>query len=75
MRKRKDCNTPFRKYWRDASEVGLVPGTAIQVEAYSYFDENLTLLVGEKEKVVVIGPAISSRIFVETNPPQNLNKE
>jgi DtxR family Mn-dependent transcriptional regulator len=57
------------------SEVGLVPGTAIQVEAYSYFDENLTLLVGEKEKVVVIGPAISSRIFVETNPPQNLNKE
>jgi DtxR family transcriptional regulator, Mn-dependent transcriptional regulator len=44
---------------------GLMPGRTVKVEVYSPFDENLTLLVEDQEKSVVIGPAISSHIFVD----------
>jgi DtxR family transcriptional regulator, Mn-dependent transcriptional regulator len=44
---------------------GLMPGRTVKVEAYSPYDENLTLLVEDQGKNMVIGPAISSHIFVD----------
>jgi len=56
-------------------ELQLLPGTRIEVVDYSPFDQNLTLLVKGQEKPIVIGTAISSRIFVEINPKQKQTKE
>lgn len=56
-------------------QVQLTPGAKITVENYSPLDQNLTLLVEGKKKSIVIGPAISSRIFVETNSSKSQTKE
>ena len=42
---------------------GLVPGSKLEVRAFSPFDGNLTLFIGEKE--MVVGPAITRHIFVQ----------
>lgn len=43
--------------------LGLIPGSLIEVKEYSPFDHNLTIKVGRK--AVVLGLAITSKIFVE----------
>jgi DtxR family Mn-dependent transcriptional regulator len=43
--------------------VGLVPGAHVEVLAYSPYDQNLRLRVKENE--LVLGPAVTGRIFVE----------
>jgi DtxR family Mn-dependent transcriptional regulator len=45
-------------------KLGLIPGTIVTAKAYSAFDENLTLQVENRKDAVVIGPAVSSHIFV-----------
>jgi DtxR family Mn-dependent transcriptional regulator len=52
--------------------LGLTPGTPVVVEAYSPFDGNLTLRAEGRDQPVVIGPAISSRIFIDANESQIL---
>lgn len=42
---------------------GLVPGSKLEVRAFSPFDGNLTIFIGEKE--MVVGPAITRYIFVQ----------
>lgn len=49
-------------FLRHLQKLGLVPGASLEVTDYSEFDGNLTLDVGGR--TIVIGPAISSRIFV-----------
>ena len=56
-------------------DLGLVPGIVVEVKAYSAFDQNLTLKVRGRAAPVVIGPAISSRIFIDTNDPQIQSEE
>jgi DtxR family transcriptional regulator, Mn-dependent transcriptional regulator len=50
---------------RHLESLGLVPGAEVESEAYSSFDQNLSLRVGKSRAAIVIGMAISSRIFVE----------
>jgi DtxR family transcriptional regulator, Mn-dependent transcriptional regulator len=45
--------------------IGLVPGTEVEVVAYSPFDQNTSLRVGTSGTAIVIGVAISNRVFVE----------
>jgi DtxR family Mn-dependent transcriptional regulator len=51
---------------RHLENLGLIPGTEVQVLDYSEFDQNLTVAVG-KENVssCVIGFAITSKIFIQ----------
>jgi DtxR family transcriptional regulator, Mn-dependent transcriptional regulator len=48
---------------RHLDELGLVPGTEIEVKEYSPFDHNLTVRVGRK--MTVLGLNITSKIFIE----------
>jgi DtxR family transcriptional regulator, Mn-dependent transcriptional regulator len=45
--------------------LGLVPGAEVEIVAYSPFDQNTSLRVGTSGTAIVIGAAISSRVFVE----------
>lgn len=49
-------------FLRHLESIGLVPGADVAVQEYSEFDGNLTLQIGGH--ATVIGPAISSKIFV-----------
>jgi DtxR family transcriptional regulator, Mn-dependent transcriptional regulator len=49
---------------RHLENLGLVPGAKIKSVAYSPFDQNLELQIGEQGSKV-IGVAISSKIFIE----------
>lgn len=53
------------RFLRHINELGLLPGTPLEVTGYSEFDHNLTLQVGKK--TLVLGLSITSQIFVETN--------
>jgi DtxR family Mn-dependent transcriptional regulator len=46
--------------------LGLIPGTTLEILAYSTFDEILTLRVEGQENPIIIGPGISMHLFVET---------
>ena len=48
---------------RHLDELGLIPGTQIEIKDYSPFDHNLTVKVGRK--TTVLGLNITSKIFVE----------
>jgi DtxR family Mn-dependent transcriptional regulator len=48
---------------RYLNELGLVPGTQLEVKEYSQFDHNLTIRVGRKS--FVLGLSITSKVFVE----------
>jgi len=50
---------------RHVKELGLVPGTEIKTVAYSPFDQNISLQIGRSEESIILGDAITSRIFVE----------
>jgi len=49
---------------RHLDELGLTPGAQLEVIAYSFFDNNLTVTVSG-HPAVVLGLAITSKIFVE----------
>ena len=51
------------KFLRYLQTQGLVPGSQLDVRAFSPFDGNLTVIVDEKE--MVVGPAITRHIFVK----------
>jgi DtxR family Mn-dependent transcriptional regulator len=44
---------------------GLTPGVEVTVEAYSRFDDNLTLRIEDSTERVVLGPKITRQVFVE----------
>jgi len=50
-------------FLRHLEGLGLVPGTHIEIKAYSPFDHNLTITVDNK--TVVLGLSITNKIFVE----------
>jgi len=50
-------------FLRYLDEAGLVPGVQLQVLAYAPFDQNLQLRVNKNE--LVLGPAVTSRMYVE----------
>jgi len=52
-----------RELLRHLDNLGLVPGVKIEVQEYSQFDHNLTVMVGKKSSV--LGLNITSKIFVE----------
>jgi len=47
------------------AEVGIVPGAQLEVEGYSPFDKNITLKVEDRDEIIVLGPGITNRIYVE----------
>jgi len=47
------------------SEIGIVPGVAIDITNFSEFDGNLHLYLNGEQKNVVLGPKITDQIFVE----------
>jgi DtxR family Mn-dependent transcriptional regulator len=51
-------------FLRYLEKVGLVPGARLDVLAYSPYDQNLRLSVNGAE--LVLGPAVTGRIFVES---------
>jgi DtxR family Mn-dependent transcriptional regulator len=51
-------------FLRHVQKLGVMPGARISIRAYSEFDGNLTLDVAGS--AIVVGPAISSRIFVSS---------
>jgi DtxR family Mn-dependent transcriptional regulator len=55
-------------------EYQLMPGADISVQDYSPLDQTMTLLVEGQKKNIVIGPAISCKIFVEESFSSNQNK-
>jgi DtxR family Mn-dependent transcriptional regulator len=50
---------------RYLSELGLIPGVYLTVLAYSPFDDNLKIQIEGQPTAVVLGPAITERVFVE----------
>jgi len=50
---------------RYLAEKGLVPGSKLEIRAYSPFDGNLTLITNSQE--MVVGSAVTRHIFVEEN--------
>ena len=50
-------------FLRYLETVGLMPGVRLEVLEYSPFDQNLRLYVNGNE--LVLGPAVTGRIFVE----------
>lgn len=50
------------------ADKGVVPGTCLEVVGYSPFDENLKIKVAENDELIVFGPSITTKIFVEILP-------
>lgn len=50
-------------FLRHLEGLGLVPGTHIEIKAYSPFDHNLTITI--ENKSVVLGLSITNKIYVE----------
>ena len=51
-------------FLRHLEELGLVPGAKLEITSFSSFDNNLTVAVNG-HPAAVLGPAITSKIFVE----------
>jgi DtxR family transcriptional regulator, Mn-dependent transcriptional regulator len=51
------------KLLRYLEELGIVPGVEVDIKEYSPFDHNLTLKIGRRS--TVLGPNITSRIYVQ----------
>jgi len=58
----RDTNPEMLRY---LSEMGLTPGARITVIEISPFDENLRLQIGGKEETIVLGPNVTSQVYVE----------
>lgn len=52
---------------RYLSDLGLTPGAKVTVLDFSPFDNNLRLRVEDQDKAVVLGPSVTSQVFVEIN--------
>ncbi|MGE5251170.1 MAG: metal-dependent transcriptional regulator [Bacteroidota bacterium] len=52
-------------FLRHLTSIGLVPGAEVSAQAYSEFDGNLTLRVGDR--TLVVGSAITDRVFITSN--------
>jgi DtxR family Mn-dependent transcriptional regulator len=52
------------EFLRYVESLGLIPQAKITVRDYSQYDQNLRIQIGRK--IVVIGKAITSQIFIET---------
>jgi DtxR family transcriptional regulator, Mn-dependent transcriptional regulator len=52
---------------RHLCKIGVVPEVKITVKNYSEFDGNLTLQVQGQKSNVVLGPAVTSQVFVENS--------
>jgi DtxR family Mn-dependent transcriptional regulator len=50
---------------RYLSQIGLVPDTRLRVTGYSAFDGNLTLQLDGQAENMVLGPTVTSQVFVE----------
>jgi len=50
---------------RHLGNLGVIPGTLIEVAAYSPFDQNLTLKLIDNDEPIVLGPRITNEIYVE----------
>ena len=49
---------------RYLSDLGLIPGAKITVLDFSPFDNNLRLRVEAQDKAIVLGPSVTSQVFV-----------
>jgi DtxR family Mn-dependent transcriptional regulator len=49
---------------RHMESLGLVPGARVEAMLYSTFDQNISLKIGNQPTIIVIGEAISNRVFV-----------
>jgi len=59
----KRVNAEDPKFLRHLEDLGFTPGTVLAVKEYSPYDHNLTIQVGKK--ILVVGFAITNKIFVE----------
>jgi len=50
---------------RYLEELGMIPGARVKALAVSPYDQVMRLQVLERKEAVVLGPAVSSRVFVE----------
>lgn len=58
----RDTDSSLLRY---LSDLGVIPKAKILVKKFSKFDENLNLTIIDNGKEVVLGPKITSQIFVE----------
>jgi DtxR family Mn-dependent transcriptional regulator len=58
----RDTDSELLRY---LSNRGIVPGSEVSIKDYSEFDGNIYLQVKSKQDTVVLGPRITSQIFVE----------
>ncbi|MEJ2264190.1 MAG: metal-dependent transcriptional regulator [Anaerolineales bacterium] len=49
---------------RYLSDLGLIPGAKVTVLDFSPFDNNLRLRVEAQDKAIVLGPSVTSQVFV-----------
>ena len=61
----RDENPEMLRY---LSELGIIPNTDLKIVEYSPLDDNLSLQVSGGEKRIVLGPRITSEIYVKVNP-------
>ena len=52
-------------FLRYLETLGLIPGACVKVLSVSPFDQVMRLQVGTQKETLVLGPAISGRVFVE----------
>lgn len=52
---------------RHLSEQGVVPGAKIEVREYSEFDGNLHLKVAGNDEEIVLGPRVTSQVYVDAD--------
>ena len=50
---------------RYLDELGLIPGVTIGILTLSAFDQLMQVRIGSRNEAIVIGPAITSRVFVD----------
>lgn len=58
----RDTDPDLLRYLHD---LGIVPSSTVRVKDYSEFDGNLHLTVEDSDDLVVLGPRITSEIYVE----------
>ena len=60
----RDTNPELLRY---LSNLGLKPGASIRVTDFSPFDQNLSIAIDDKPEPVVLGPSVTSQVYVETS--------